>query len=132
MEGFHTLASLTLLQCWQSVVRCKKLEEVPFCQSVSRLSRGRAGFARIIDCLCVCVHGSGPGEIDWKQLAMVVGSEALKFEAEQDAACENGQPGADEASHIFASPRGDIDNQCQTCDAMPDMACPSSSLFNFD
>ena len=62
----------------------------------------------------VCM-GPGPGEIDWKQLAMVVGSEALKFEAEQDATRENGQAGADEASHLFASPRGRLNRQCQSC-----------------
>ncbi len=44
---------------------------------------------------------------------MVVGSESLKFEAEHDAASKTGQPGADEASHMFASPRGDVSNQCE-------------------
>ncbi|CAL8468091.1 g7630 [Coccomyxa elongata] len=49
---------------------------------------------------------TGPGDIDWKQLAMVIGSESLKFEAEHNAASKAGQPGADDASHMFASPRG--------------------------
>ena len=50
---------------------------------------------------------AGSGEIDWKQLSMVVGSEMLKFEQEQAAASEAGQPGADD-SHLYASPRGTL------------------------
>lgn len=46
------------------------------------------------------------GEVQWKQLVMVVGSEVLKFEDEETAAGgDPSRPSADEAQ-MFASPRG--------------------------
>lgn len=69
--------------------------------------------------VCAC---AGSGEIDWKQLSMVVGSEMLKFEQEQAAASEAGKPGADD-SHLYASPRGNalpftldcVTQRCHLC-----------------
>lgn len=69
--------------------------------------------------VCAC---AGSGEIDWKQLSMVVGSEMLKFEQEQAAASEAGKPGADDL-HLYASPRGNalpftldcVTQRCHLC-----------------
>ncbi|EIE20699.1 hypothetical protein COCSUDRAFT_57268 [Coccomyxa subellipsoidea C-169] len=47
----------------------------------------------------------GAGEIDWKQLTLVIGSEMLKFETEHAAASEACQSGTDEAQ-LYTSPRG--------------------------
>ena len=72
----------------------------------------------LIGLTCRVYACTGSGEIDWKQLSMVVGSEMLKFETEQAAASEAGQPGADDAS-LYASPRGPTPSQTSSYTAVP-------------